>query len=104
MADHSPQEDEKGALTAADLYRDLRRLGTIHLRPEQSGIIPGARRRARNDGLRVMVSRSSRRGLTPEQARRRSLEVSLTDRFGTTVVAPDLDAIIPPGSNGATHA
>lgn len=83
--------DSTGKLTAAELYRDLRRLGTVFLKPEQSGIVAGARTKARADGLRVMTSRGSRKGMTNTQARNRPIEVSLTDPLGTNIVAPDFD-------------
>lgn len=79
-------------MTAADLYVRLRKVGETYITANQSNLIPGARRLAKADGLRVMQTRTrNTRGMSPSQIRNRMITVSLTDRMGTTIVAPDAE-------------
>lgn len=79
-------------MSAADLYTRLRKVGETYLAADQANLITGARRLAKADGLRVMQSRTrNTRGMSPAQIRNRMITVSLTDRMGTVIVAPDAD-------------
>ena len=77
------------APSAADLYADLRRRGTVVLTAEQQGRIAGLRSRAKADGLTVVASRfEMTRCMDRSQARRRPYYVSLTSD-GIHIVTPD---------------
>lgn len=76
-------------MTAADLYARLRKVGETYLAADQANLIAGARRLAKADNLRIMQSRTrATRGMSPSQIRNRMITVSLTDKMGTTIVAP----------------
>ena len=79
-------------MSGADLYTRLRRAGETYLAADQANLIATARRLAKADGLRVQQSRTrNTRGMSPAQIRNRMITVSLTDRTGTVIVAPDAD-------------
>lgn len=82
--DTDPDQKTSGA----DLYAQLRRSREVSLRPNDLGVIATARRLAKADGLIIVTSKSSAKGLSPCQARARHTTVSLTTD-GIHLTAPD---------------
>lgn len=79
-------------MSPADLYATLRKFGETYLAADQANLIPGARRLAKTDGLRIHQSRSrNTRGMSPSQIRNRMITLALTDRMGTVIIAPDAE-------------
>lgn len=84
----TPTSTQPAKTNGPDLYAQLRVSGEVSLRPDDLGGIATARRLAKADGLVVVTSKSSARGLSTWQARARHTTVSLTTD-GIHLTAPD---------------
>lgn len=80
-------------MDVVEQYALLRRTGQIIVpATDASAVVPGLRRRAKADGLRLMSHKIGAKGMSPNQRRTRGTVVNLTDALGTTIVAPDAEA------------